>query len=304
MKQLFFAILVLLSTNTFSQTATDTLNNESVIKLSKNKLPESVILKKISQSVCIFDLSVEALVKLKENEVNDRVISAMIDQQRLPVRSADINKAAVKSNANEQAPAFPESGIYFSRDADYINLDPSIVVPIDPGNYVFSVKFKFKIDGPEANYQIENKRPEFYFVFDTVIKSLNDPNTKTLVQDNYFYIDPLFPNAELSQRNRIYQAISPNDFRLLKLELDKGKSKREFAAKRIGLLDEKDVTIDKKYTVSFKYEKISGTTFKIKFDRDLLPGEYCFFYSGNNSITDCIEQNRPNTMKAFDFSIK
>ena len=304
MKQFFFAALILLSGKTFSQTTTDTLNNESIIKLSKNKLPEEVILKRISYSVCNFDLSVDALIKLKENNVDNSVITAMINQLNQPVKYVDATAASGINNYTGQSPVFTESGIYFPRDAAYVMLDPAIIKPIDPGNAIFSVRYKFKIDGSEANYQIENKRPEFYFVFDTVKKSLNDPDTKMLIQDNYFYIDPLYHNGDVGYSNRTYQAISPNDFRLLKLELDKSNSKREFATKKVSAMNEYDVTIDNKYIVNFKYEKISATTFKIKFDKDLLPGEYCFFYSGNNNIGDCVEHKESNTMKAFDFSIK
>lgn len=301
MKQLFFTILVLLSTKTFSQTATDTLNNESVIKLSKNKLPESVILKKISQSVCNFDVSVDALVKLKDNNVSDKVITIMMRGQN---QTEEVIAPSAVGNSQEQNPSFTESGIYFSKNASYSNLDPATITVINPGPAISTFNYKFKIDGPEANYQLENRRPEFYFVFDTVKKSLNDPDTKTLTQGNYFYIDPVYAGANYDYRNRTYQAISPNDFRLIKLEIDKSKTTRKFATKAIRFRNDLEVTIDGKYIASFKYEKISGTTFKIKFDQDLPPGQYCFFYSGNNKIADCTEHSKQNTMKAFDFSIK
>jgi hypothetical protein len=301
MKQFLLAILIILSGKTFSQTTSDTLNNASIIKLSKIKLPDNVILKKISQSICNFDLSVDALVKLKENSVSDRVINVMMTQQN---QTAHVVTVSATINPIEQNPAFTESGIYFSKDAGYTSLDPTIVTPINPGTILFSVKYTFKIDGPEANYQIESKHPEFYFVFDTVKKSLNNPDTRTIVQDDYFYIDPLYHNVDYEYKTRNYQAISPNDFRLIKLGVDKTHSKREFATKKISALDEYDITIDSKYIIGFKYEKISGNTFKIKFDKELPPGEYCFFYSANNKVADCIEHYNQNTMKAFDFSIK
>jgi hypothetical protein len=168
MKQLFFAALILLSGKTFSQTLTDTLNNESIIKLSKNKLPESVILKKISQSVCNFDVSVDALVKLKENNVNDRVINVMMNPQN---QTGEVIAPSITGSLPKLNPAFTESGIYFLKDAAYFNLDPATVTAINPGPAISTYMYKFKIDGPEANYQIENKRPEFYFVFDTVKKA-------------------------------------------------------------------------------------------------------------------------------------
>lgn len=296
MKQFLLAALVLLSAHTFSQTNPDTLNNEAIITLTKSKLPETIILKKISQSVCNFDVSVHALVKLKENNVNDRVISAMMNGQS---KTAETIATPVSASLPEQNPAFPESGIYFSKDAGFTSLDPATVKLVVPDVYFLTLKYKFRIDGPEANYQIENNRPEFYFVFDTVKKSLNDPNGSTAVPDNSVYIDPVFGNVYYDRRNRFFQAISPNDFRLIKLDLDKPKSSREFSSKTVSAEEQYNIPFEKKYLVGFKYEKISGTTFKIKFDNALPPGQYCFLYSGNTKITDCT-----NSMKVFDFSIK
>jgi hypothetical protein len=301
MKQLLLAALLLFSIKTFSQNTTDTLNNASIIKLSKSKLPENVILKKINSSYCSFDVSVDALVKLKQNGVNDSVINAMMNQ---PLNTTAVTLPTTAATAPAQNLAFNESGIYFPKDAGYAILDPAFVTVINPGPALYAYMYKFKIDGPEANYQIENKRPEFYFVFDTVKKSLNDPSTKTPVQSDYFYIDPLFNTVDYDYKKRTYQAISPNDFRLIKLELDKNNGTRKFATEVIRLRNDLEITIDKKYIVGFKYEKLSSTTFKIKFEKDLPPGEYCFFYSGNNKIADCSQRNGQNTMKAFDFSIK
>lgn len=276
MKQFFFAALILLSGNLFSQTFSDTLYNQSIIKLSKSKLPENLILKKISQSPGNFDVTVDALVKLKETGVTDRIIDAMMNHQNaIPAASP-----VVSGNLAERNQTFSESGIYFLKDSAYSNLDPAFVTVINPGSAPSTYMYKFKIDGAEANYQIASKRPEFYFVFDTVKKSLNDPNTKTLIQNNYFYIDPLYNIGDFGNRNRAYQAISPNDFRLIKLEVDNTKTTRKFATKVIRWRDDFEVTIDGKYIVGFKYEKLSGTTFKIKFDSDLPPENIASFIQG------------------------
>lgn len=301
MKQCLLAALLLVSAGTFSQNFTDTLNNGSIITLSKNKLPEAVILKKISQSICNFDVSVNALVKLKDNNVNDRVINEMMNRQN---NTAEMISTPATANLPEQNPAFTESGIYFSKDAGYTSLDPATVRLVEPDSYFLILKYKFRIDGPEANYQIDTNRPEFYFVFDTVKKSLNDPNGSIAVPGNSVYIDPVFGNVYYDRRNRFYQAISPNDFKLIKLDWDKRKSNREFSSKTVSADEEYDIPLESKYMVGFKYEKISGTTFKIKFEKALPAGEYCFFYSGNNKVSDCLKHSGHNTMKAFDFSIK
>ncbi len=58
-----------------------TLTNEDVVKLVKAKLPESVIIKKISNSSCAFDTDPDALIKLKQAGVSEAVIDAMVDKK-------------------------------------------------------------------------------------------------------------------------------------------------------------------------------------------------------------------------------
>ena len=81
MTKLILLLLLLASATTFSQTKIDTLKNETIIKLTKSKLPESVITQKINTSFCSFDVSVDGLIKLKENQVSDSVINLMIQNK-------------------------------------------------------------------------------------------------------------------------------------------------------------------------------------------------------------------------------
>jgi len=57
------------------------LTNDDIVKLVKAKLPESVIIKKISNSSCAFDTDPDALIKLKQAGVSEAVIDAMVDKK-------------------------------------------------------------------------------------------------------------------------------------------------------------------------------------------------------------------------------
>lgn len=55
------------------------LTNEEVIRLTVAKLPDSVIVTKIKNSTCRFDISTDGLIKLKQAGVSDAVIQAMTE---------------------------------------------------------------------------------------------------------------------------------------------------------------------------------------------------------------------------------
>jgi hypothetical protein len=57
----------------------EVIGNAEIIKLVQAKLPEAVILGRIKSSACKFDLSTDALIKLKEAGVSDAIIQAMAD---------------------------------------------------------------------------------------------------------------------------------------------------------------------------------------------------------------------------------
>jgi hypothetical protein len=298
MTKLILLPLLFVSATAFSQTKIDTLTDETIIKLTKNKLPESVITQKINQSICNFDVSVDDLIKLKENNVSDNVINLMINKQG---KSDAITNAAVKNNTNDKNFIFTESGIYFLKNGTYTNLDPTIVSSTGPKAGVFNIKYKSQIEGGEANYKLDSKRPDFYFNFEPIKKSLNDANANSSSTTKDNYLDQLFSKMGNGYSSTTYQAVSPNDFKLIKL--DKSKSKREFVSGKISSFGS-DMSIGSKNIVNFKYEKISASTYKIKFDKDLEAGEYCFLYLGNNNNVQYMQVYGQNNLKVFDFGVK
>lgn len=61
------------------EATSERLTNVEIVKLTKAKLMDDVIIAKIKASWCSFDLSTDGLIALKEAGVSDRVIQAMME---------------------------------------------------------------------------------------------------------------------------------------------------------------------------------------------------------------------------------
>ena len=172
------------------------------------------------------------------------------------------------AQTNEYVFKETEYGVYFLEGGKCTRLNSSTISGVKHGHAVgpfaayAGTKTKSQIEGEEANYQLNSKRPTFYFNF-TIKKDLN-------------------------------QEVSPNDFKLIRL--DRSKGKREYVSGSSGVTGT-DMSIGDKYLVNFKYERISNSVYKVILPKDLPSGEYCFLYvgSGHNSYSN---------KEAFDFGIK
>ncbi|NCW87753.1 MAG: hypothetical protein EBV71_02535 [Chitinophagia bacterium] len=208
----------------------------------------------------------------------------------------------VKNNKNDKNFIFQETGIFFERGKDqYIALDPTIVSSNRTSMGVVNSKFKAQIEGAEANYTVDGN-VVFYFNFDTNKKSLNNSNANqsqaaSATKSNY--LEELFSQIYGGSSNN-YQAVSPNDFRLIKLDVSKGR--REYISGKLSAFGQFDMSIDNKFLINYKYEKVSANTFKIKFESPLKPGQYAFLYIGNNK-SPMQQMYGSNNVKVFDFGV-
>jgi hypothetical protein len=112
----------------------EVLTNSDVVKMAKAKLGDGIIIGTIKTTACNFDTSVNAMVKLKEAGVSDRVIQTMRDA-----------KAAV----NEPAPATspePQQG------------EAPAAAPV-PGQVSFSVRHRHS---KAAGWIMEGAQTEYY----------------------------------------------------------------------------------------------------------------------------------------------
>lgn len=287
---------VIASSSLFAQVKNDTIRNETVIKMTKSKLGDKIILSKINTSPNKFDVSTDALIKLKDNNVSDTVVNIMVYKQSLLESNSDKNNSANSDGSNS---TFKTSGIYFKKNGKYTSLDPTLVTSASSKMGLTSSKNMSQIEGGEANYQF-NEAPEFYFNFSPAKKDLNKSNGNATSTDNY--MDAILNTGPYGSSNG--QAVSPNEFKLVKLNASKGK--REYQSGKTGGVygGKTDYSIGDKYIITFKYEKISDNTYKIIFPLGLKPGEYCFVYLSNNANTNPYLVALGQKIKVFDFGIK
>jgi hypothetical protein len=96
-----------------AQISPDTLTNSKIMHLVRAKLSESVILQKINNSPCSFDVSADALIDLKNNQVSDTVINRMIQKQGLTNTNPALASLPVGTEVKYQITTSNESSVPF-----------------------------------------------------------------------------------------------------------------------------------------------------------------------------------------------
>lgn len=267
--------------------AQEVMNNDEVISLSKAGLNPSLIVGKIRTSKTDFDLSTDALIKLKQAGVSDDVVAAMLE-----AKSGKPVSAATSGNSTGAAPVGPTGdpndpmakhnyGIYLYEEKDGVRKMTPLKANVSAQNRtgglftssltygIGKVKIKSNLPGRNADLQLQTTMPVFYFYLDVTSGGLNtasgipsDPKEFTMVRFN--------------QRS---------DNR----EVTIGKA-NAFGAKG-GLSDE--------YVVEFKAEDMGNGIFKVTPATDLKKGEYAFYLvnSGNSNTSAGVGA------KFFDFGV-
>ncbi|MDP1728485.1 MAG: hypothetical protein Q8M15_17000 [Bacteroidota bacterium] len=270
-----FLILLAVFTVT-AQPKQDILSNESVTVLFQKGLGTGIIINKIKTTKNTFDVSTDALVKLKNDGIPDEIVSAMIEStEKNKVEIVDLNDPKVMHN----------SGIYYYNPADIerqlSRIDPTVVSSGKSGGFgqalashytygLANAKTTSILSGANSRKQIQSKQIVFYFYFDHSNNSLNQAA-------NWWFAS----------------ATSPNEFALVKMK--EKKDCREFVIGKSNSYGS-SIGIDEKQKVSFGYEEIAENIYKIIITGSLSAGEYCFIYTG---ATPSMYSND----KVFDFGI-
>lgn len=293
------------------------------MNLVKNGIDKNIIILKIKNSNTNFDVSTDALIFLKNNNVDNDIVMEMINKSSKTIENAsfenNINeniteKTGFQENnnskeiANATAKAIIEklngSGIYYyNKELEtFTQADQTVVsgaeTKISTGNYFgvpSGVVNKNYLDGKEANLTIaETREPIFYFYFDPASTSLNNSNNKTgQIPSNYMEMIYGFSFQQNSK------AFTPNDFKVIMLDIRKNSRMFKGGRNSYGLGMGK---IPSSYFVTFKYERLSNNLFKVYFPKPLLKkAQFCFLYAGNTGSKDIAYANNNSEIKVFDF---
>ncbi len=257
----------------------EAMTNDEVISLSKAGLSPSIIVGKIRSGKSNFDLSTDALIKLKQSGVSDDIVAAMLEAKS--GRSAAAASPSMSGDPNDPM-AKHSFGIYLYEERDGVRkmtqLQPNVsaqnrtgggftaaVTPFGLGK----VKTKANLPGRTASLQVTTTSPVFYFYLDTASGGLNTssgvpstPNEFTLVRFN--------------------QRSDNREVTIAKTNSWGGKG---------GLSDE--------YVVPLKAEDLGNGIFKVTSAGELTKGEYGFYLlnSGNSNVNAGIGS------KFFDFGV-
>jgi hypothetical protein len=272
----FVLAYILLLCNLFALSQTkapsEILTNNSIIELQKAGLSKEIIRTKILASKCDFDITTEALIGLKKNNVPNEIITIMMsmDNTKTSSNSPTINKIAPNSL---------NVGVYYfdSLANVFTEMDPSILANQKAGDIgesvlrgvsgYFNSKIRSSLFGANAKLIFKNT-PSFTFVFDTTKKGFNN-NTWNTIQ-------------------------SPNEFFLVKF-IVVNKSREIVIGKqnKVGY----DVGIDDKAKIAFEYKKIKNGMYEVSPLKPLKKGEYCFTLSISSIY-------QAANYKVYDFSVK
>lgn len=268
--------------------AQDEMTNDEVISLTKAGLSSSIIVGKIKTSKTSFDMSTDALIKLKQAGVGDDVVGAMLEAKSgKPVGGSTSSSTGAAELTASGDPNDPMSkhgyGIYLYEEKDgarkMTRLNPNVSAQNRTGGAFTAsmtpfglgkIKTKTNLPGRNATMQINSTDPVFYFYLDTSSGGMNTssgipstPNEFTLVRFN--------------------QRSDNREVTIAKSNSWGGKG---------GLSDE--------YVVGLKAEDLGNGTFKVTATAPLKKGEYGFMLlnSGNANSAAGVGS------KFFDFGVQ
>lgn len=279
---LVLAFCLFAVSNSFAQE--ETMTNAEVINLAKAGLNPTIIVNKIGTSKTDFDLSTDSLIELKKAGVTDAVVNAMLQAKsggKMGMNAIAGNNTAAKGDPND--PMTPHGyGIYLYQEKNgekkMSQLLPNVSAQNRTGGNVTAAitpfglgkkKTKANLPGRNADLQIDDSTPVFYFYLDTSSGGLNTSSGIPSTPNEFALI--------------VFNQRSDNR------EITVGKS-NQWSSKG-GLSDES--------VIPFEAEDMGSGIFKITPASALKKGEYAFFLlnSGNSNASTAIGS------KFFDFGV-
>jgi hypothetical protein len=254
-------------------TTGEVLTNETVVTMTKAGIGAPVVVAKIRASKTDFDVSVDAMVRLKQEGVDDEVLAAMIEADG--ARGTPLTPPKTP----------PESGIYYAQslgpEEELVLLEPNVYTQSkETGVWkqavtygIAKVRYKAVLPDAHAKLRIETRRPTFYFFFDV-------------------------PNAGLSSSGTAWgPATSANEFILARMDVKK--STRELEVGEDGQYTGRKYGVAEKAVRAFDYERLAPGLYRVTPKEDLADGEYCFLYAGAVAASGA-----GGGPKLFDFGVK
>jgi hypothetical protein len=254
------------------------LINQDVVQMVKARFADSTILKLIKANETEFDLSVPAVVQLKNAGVSQIVIEAMLTAgTKKTVAStgpAEVARPAVSLPLPAKTPDVPEEiGVYFRQNGKLVSIDPEIVNWRTGG--VLKEHVTLGLDRGHVNGTVWRPHSKL----DLTSGSSNASRLMGVDSSLEFYIH--CPDGD-----------SASEYQLLRF-WEKG-NRREFRTVTGGVLHASGGAQDN--VMEFKFEKVAGRTYKIEL-KNLGVGEYGFLAPGTTADLNAASQGKVYTFR-------
>lgn len=278
---LAFSIFLTAGVNTFAQE--EVLTNEEVINLSKAGLNSSIIVDKIRASKSKFDLSTDALIRLKKAGISDDIVGAMLAAKNGASTTNQSNSTTGNASGDPNDPMAPHNfGLYLFEEKDGVKkmtqLTPNVSAQNRTGGLFTSsltygigkVKTKANLPGTAASLQLKETQPTFYFYLDNKSGGLNTSSGIPSTTNEFALV-----RFNVRSDNREVTIAKGNAF-----------------GTKGGLSDE--------YVVAFDAQDMGNGIFKVTPKVALKNGEYGFYLinSGGSNASAAVGS------KFFDFGVK
>ena len=280
-KAIFFTLIFMIAKLLFAQDA-EILTNKSIIELKNAGLSKSTILNMIATSQSTFIVDVKSIIDIKKNGIDEEIIDAMIKKSKQKSTNHTQQDNSITTEASNPIISQLQkqgTGVYYMDGDKLFELEPTVYSQAKQGSGVLmgltygisKIKSKASLSNSKANVQIIEKKPVFYFYFNSSTNSLNE------------------------QSSFITTATNPNEFLLIRFTITK--NSREVITGTVNAYEGAAGGIDDANKQAYKYKKISQGIYQIYFENQIPAGEYGFMYAG------AISHYGSTSPKVYDFGI-
>lgn len=241
-----------------SLASAETFDNASIIALSGAGLGDNVLLAKINNLPCSYDVSTDQIIKLRQAGVSSAVITAMVD------RCVGASRAQGANDSSTDPLVKRSPGIYLQS----VNASGSALKVIRPtnaagvhtsgnGSLIFPFVAKLSVPQQSAQTIVPSNMPVFYFYFESSDSKTGDFGT-----------------------SQSAAAQSPSEFSLVRFKASSGQ--REMTIGKATAFNA-NVGIDPKNTIPFVVTELEDGVYKVTITNPMQAGEYAFVIRAGDS---------------------
>jgi hypothetical protein len=267
MKLKAFALLfcgLFFATTAFAQ-ANKPLVNGDVIQMVKAGFPDATVIKAIEANQTNFDVSVPALMELKNAGVSQPLIDAMLSAEAKKNAPEAAPKPANEPPPDPNNPTSPHNpGIYWLSKSGagnrMLRLEASAYSQTKTGGLfasgmtmgIHKGKMKAVLSGEHAALRITEPNPKFYFYFNEKPQGFGQSSPGSV------------------------QASKPEEFALAEMERHGKERTLNVGEIGIGTFGGASSGLSSKDTVPMEVQNVAPGIYEVTPSKPLAPGEYCF----------------------------